>query len=265
MSRISIAIIHNQDRQRLAHIQPASRALADRVGATLFEVYEQPAVRPHSFLFMFYRQAIRWRIGRQWERHRGIAPTPLIKSAIYHTIRALGRMDIRLRRSSAIEMELASKHVRAWKSFIEGGGDYLAVLEDDAVMLSNTADRFCILLDMLADRDTSRLLYVDLAGGFSIDTLGISALIDGKRDGFIHFKRPVTNTACGYLISRETARRFCDILSSHPRFQYLAIDWMINGLMLQAFSEGPQFDCWHSNPPLFRHGSVTGSYRSWTI
>lgn len=264
MSRVSIAIINNQDRQRLAHILPASRALADSVGATLFEVYEQPAVTPHSIFLALYRQAIRWRIGRDWERHLGIARTPFIRSVIDHAIRTIGRMNRRFCRSSAVEMIIASKHVRAWESFIAGGGDYLVVLEDDAVFQADTADRFCAMLDTLAGRDMSRLLYVDLAGGFSVDELGVSSLIDGKRDGFIHFRRPVTNSGGGYLISRATAQRFCLMLASRPWFRPAAIDWLINGLMIRALAEGSRFDCWHSSPPMFRHGSITGSYRSWT-
>ncbi len=264
MRRVVIAVIHNRDQRRLAHILPASRALAERTGAVLLEVFEQPAVRPHGFLFVLYRRAMRWKVGRAWDRYRGVARPPLVRQAMDYVIQTLGRMDVRSRRASAVEIEVAAKHVRAWRSLIEGGGDYLAVLEDDAVFLPDTADRFCALVDGLADRDAGRLLYIDLAGGFDLDSLGITGLIDDRRDGFLYFRRPVTNTACGYLIDRQTARRFCEALSAHPRLRCLAIDWIINAIMLTAVREGSTFDCRHCDPPLFDHGSMTGSYESWT-
>jgi hypothetical protein len=260
VSSISIAVIHNQDPQRLAHILPASRALADRVGATLFEVYEQPAVKTPSFFFELYRQAVYWKLNRDLERSRGIAPIPTVRSILSIAIRTPGRMSKRVRRSTAILIILTSKHVRAWESFIAGGDDYLVVLEDDALFQADTADRFCAMLDTLAGRDLSRLLYVDLAGGVSSKALGVSALINGKGDGFIHFTRPVTNTTCGYLISRATAQHFYRIMASRPRFRCLGTDWVINGLMIRALAEGSQFDCRHSSPPMFQHGSLTGLY-----
>jgi hypothetical protein len=133
------------------------------------------------------------------------------------------------------------------------------------VFLPDTADRFCALIDGLADRDTGRLLYIDLAGGFDLDSLGVTDLIDDRRNGFLYFRRPVTNTACGYLIDRQTAQRFYDTLSTRPRLRCLAIDWMVNAILLAAVREWAAFDCRHCDPPLFNHGSMTGSYASWTV
>jgi hypothetical protein len=113
MSRIIIAVIHNRDQQRLTHILPASRNLAERTGAALIEVFEQPTVRPHGFLFALYRRAMRWRVGRAWDRHRGIAHPPPIRSVADYLVQTLRRMNVGSRRASAVEMEVAAKHVRA--------------------------------------------------------------------------------------------------------------------------------------------------------
>jgi hypothetical protein len=262
MSSISIAIIHNRDPRRLAHILPASRALADRVGANLFEVYEQPAIRPHSAAYVLYKQTLMWKINREWECYREIVPSPFVTSAIRHVVRAPGRLTGRARRVSAIEAILASKHISTWETAIANGSDYLVVLEDDAIVQANTADRFRALFELLGNRDASRLLYVDLAGGFNIDELAVARLIDYERDGFLHFRRPATNTACGYLINRATVQRFCTILASRPWFRHAPLDWLINCLMMRAIAEGSEFDCWHANPSMFQHGSLLRLYES---
>jgi len=263
MSRISIAIIHNRDPVRLAHILPAARSLVKHVGGSVFEVCEQPAVKPHGVLFVLYKWTLFSKLARDWERYRGVKQRGLMRSLADYAVLVARKVKRRHRVISAVESIIISKHVSAWRSFLTGGADYLVVLEDDATVVDNSIDRFRALLELLNSRDPGRLLYVDLAGGFDIDGLRVSPLIEGRQNGYIYFEKLVTNTTCGYLICRETARRFCEIMASRPWFRHTPIDWLINAIGMRACAEGNMFDCRHADPPIFRHGSLMNLYTSW--
>jgi hypothetical protein len=270
--KLSFVIIHNNDGRRLAHVLPECQRLAQNVGGTMVEVFEQPEIKPHSRMFALARAVSSWALNRQWEKHLGCESYPLMKSFFAHLYGVWwsyygygcvtsGRV-FRLCRSGAIEMIVARKHITAWRT-CNHGADYIIVIEDDAVFLPETELRFLALLDRLNTRSPANDLYVDLAGGWPISALRVANVISKRTESWNHFYRPVTNTACAYLISSVTARRFCRILDERPWFRWAPIDWLINGLFVRAMKNGVVFDCMHADPPILAHGSIEGIYAPW--
>jgi hypothetical protein len=265
--RIAFVLIHNNDPQRLAHVRPACRALAQSFGAQVNEIFEQPEIVPLGRVATCRRHAEFELLGRRWKRYRRQPVGPLRRWAT-DTTREMrhilfGRTDdvARRRRAVAIDTILADKHIAAWRTF-GPAADYIVLFEDDALFLPDSIARFAALTDRLAARDRRRDLYVDLAGGVPLPDLQVDALITGRQDGFVTFSLPVTNTTCSYLVSSETARRFCTILDRRPWFQGAPVDWLINGLLMTAVGTGAKFDCMHADPPIFVHGSAQRAYAS---
>jgi len=273
--KITFAVIHNHDGQRLAHVLPNCRRLAESVGGSISEVCDQPQIDPHSRVVAIARGISCWALQRQWDRHLQVERAPLMKSFLtniygfwwsYYGVRwrgVCGASDAIsfLCRRSAIERILARKHVTAWATCNQTS-DYIVVVEDDAVFLPDTHLRFVGLLDQLSTRNPANDLYVDLAGGLPIDALRVTKLVSKRENALIHFHRPVTNTACVYMISAATARRFCRILCQKPWFRWVPADWLINGLLMRAIKEGAVFDCMHADPPIWVHGTAEGTYAS---
>lgn len=76
-------------------------------------------------------------------------------------------------------------------------------------------------------------------------------------------KKPVTNTTCAYLISRELITKFNAILTTKPWLRLIAIDWMINSLFISMGKDVSRVVCMHADPTVVNHGSKTGEYSSW--
>lgn len=264
----SVAIIHNQDEKRLGHVRPACRMLAERWGADVYEVFEQPPIVVHSRLFALWRAICYRRADAIWRRHRMLLGIPLRERWL--SLKSLARRHLlsplacKAARAGAIEMVVTAKHLKAWRVFVEQGSDFLLVLEDDAVF---KPDSFRLLERAREHIETSGAggdFYMDLAGGLDINVLEVSAIMQLRTNGFIEFARPVTNTACAYVLNAATAAAFLRIIDRRPWFRYLAIDWLINMLMVTRLNDsGRKFVCLHAFPPVLAHGSTTGAYVAW--
>lgn len=100
-------------------------------------------------------------------------------------------------------------------------------------------------------------------GGCSLADLMIARL-ETRHDGnYRHYQKPVTNTACAYLISRELVIKFNAILTRKPWLRLIGIDWMINSLFISMGKEVSSVVCMHADPTIFKHGTKTGEYISW--
>jgi hypothetical protein len=196
-----------------------------------------------------------WLLGRCWASHRRMPkdywPLPLFSHV---------EME-RFRRVGAVEMIVTAKHIAAWREFLDSEGDYLIMMESDAVFLLDSETRMRRCLATVSPPD--RLLYIDLAGGFRRNVLNVEHIISYERDGFTYFDLPATNTACVYLLSRAAVRSFCTTLGRLPYLRWIGIDWMINAIMMEHVKQGWQISCMHANPPIFRHGSFAGQYNTW--
>lgn len=233
----------------------------------LFEISFQSELRPHGTAMAFIRDLMYQWLDRDWKRYRGLAP-------IFFPRHIVSFMRYALKtkryvsgggwlRSSAIEMMVTDKHIRAWSSFLETDGDYLICFEDDAVFKDDSIQRLADLLGKLRQELPRGLVYVDLAGGCQLEALGIDKLETCWDGNFRHYSKPVTNTACTYLMSRSLVVNFHDELVRKPWLRLIGVDWMMNKLFMLMEEAGSQCDCLHANPAIFKHGTFTGEYVSW--
>jgi GR25 family glycosyltransferase involved in LPS biosynthesis len=136
-------------------------------------------------------------------------------------------------RNSAIEVTVTEKHIRAWGSFLDSGADFLICFEDDAVFRDDSVPRIEKLLRLFAQGNLDARIYVDLAGGCKREELRIDDL-ESSQDAFFKFySKPVTNTACAYVMSRELVIAFHSVLTRKPWLRLMGIDWMMNSLFIK--------------------------------
>jgi GR25 family glycosyltransferase involved in LPS biosynthesis len=169
------------------------------------------------------------------------------------------------KRNSFIETVVTDKHIRAWSAFLESDADFMICFEDDAVFKDDSTQRLNELLDDLARRLPDILIYVDLAGGCERDMLKIDTLETGRDASFRFYRKPVTNTACSYLMSRPLVTIFIEMIVRRPWLRLIGIDWMMNKLFILAANDGIECSCMHASPTIFKHGSFTGEYKTWNL
>jgi hypothetical protein len=261
-----VALIHNNEPDRLPQLRRTFIELAGRIDGKVIEVFEQPEVKPLGYLPAVKRLAIFGLVHQRWAafqqgRSRPGSFTPREWWRVFRrSLKAFkAASDKTLRRQLAIEPILAAKHVAAWKQLVETNEAYILIAESDAVGRPHSAARLLAIISRLPpDR---RLLYVDLAGGLSHEEIGVDKIIENPAEGFLILDRPATNTTCSYLISRSLAESFLKIVEKRPHFRDVASDWLVNCLMMSVAGEG-KIECWHAHPTAFDHGSITGDYRS---
>lgn len=269
-SKVSIALIHNNNNQRNVDLRPRLAELMAGLSSSsirvAIEVAYQPLVKRHGFPMAFLRDVIYQILDRDWLRYRHLKPPFLprhVVSFLRRTIRAGYFAGGGWRRSSAIEMIVTDKHIRAWATFLDTDADFLICFEDDAVFGDDSILRITNLLDTLAHKNPSGLVYVDLAGGCRLEELKIDKLESGRDASFRYYSKPVTNTACAYLMSRPLVACFHDKLIRRPWLRLIGIDWMMNKLFMCIEKAGVQCDCMHADPTILKHGSTTGEFVSW--
>jgi hypothetical protein len=256
---LHLSIVHNKEAERLEHLLPHTESMCQTLGTnwqvTKNEFFEQPAVKVHSFAVAYIQTVMYWLLGRWWASHRRMPND-------YWPLPLFSRIEIgKVRRFGAIEMIVAVKHIAAWRKFLDSKGDYLIMMESDAIFLHDSETRMQRCLATVAPPD--RLLYIDLAGGLGRDILKVDHIISCEHNGFTHFDLPATNTACVYLLSRAAVRSFCATLDRLPYLRWIGIDWMINAIMMEHVRQGLSISCMHASPPIFRHGSFAGQYDAW--
>lgn len=266
--RFLVAVIHNKDPERLSHILPAARHLADTLGAELQEVCEQPPIVPHSAWRAYWRSVTQTMLFARWRRYIEAEAVPGLSDLARLFVRDFGRYLIpgetssRLRRFGAVDEIVTAKHVHAWRSGCEKS-DFIVVFEDDAVFRQDSAEICANLVAELKDFPGDEHLYVDLAGGFPLEQLAVSHVTEKRTARYVHFRKPVTNTCCAYLMSAFTAKSFVSTLANKTWHRQHPGDWLLNRLMMQAVADGAEFTCFHASPPIFDHGSICGVHASW--
>jgi hypothetical protein len=262
-----IALIHNNEPDRLPQLRQSFLDIIGRVGGDVIEVFEQPKFEPLDYFSTVKRLAIyglvhqRWAAFQQGRRHGSDSLTLRDWWRVFrHGLNAFkAASNKKLRRQLAIEPILGAKHVAAWKRLTETNETYLLVAESDVLGQPHSADRLLAIRSQLpAD---GRPIYVDLAGGLPHDLIGVDKIIEDRKEGVLVLNRPATNTTCSYVISRSLADSFLKMIAERPYFRDVASDWLVNCLMMSAAGEG-QMECWHAHPTVFDHGSLTGEYRS---
>lgn len=269
-----IALIHNNNVQRNAYVRPQLENMVDALGGVVacekIEASFQPEIKPHSISMAFLRDVIYSNLYREWCRYRLLTPLNLLWGFLSFLKRSFIKYIVEYKsigapwqKNSAIEVMVTEKHVRAWGRFLDSGADFIIIFEDDAVFKEDSVQRIKELLGLVTQRNLDARVYVDLAGGCKLEELNIDNL-ESSHDAFFKFySKPVTNTACAYLMSRELVVDFYSILTRRPWLRLIGIDWMMNSLFIQMESDGKECFCMHAVPTIFKHGTTTGEYVSW--
>lgn len=228
------------------------------------EVAYQSEIKQHTLLMAFARHLLYLVLDIKWRRYRELKPAfqfRCISGFLSGTMKAVAH-GAGLR-SSAIEMAVTDKHIRAWANFLDTDADYLICLEDDAVFRDVSKLSLGILLGSLPKKGTGRPMYIDLAGGCSLEALQIEKLQKAQDTAFRYYRKPVTNTACVYMMNRPLASAFYNVVTRRPWLRLIGVDWMMNALMMRITKDGVSCDCFHADPTIFKHGSTTGEYTAW--
>jgi hypothetical protein len=270
-----IALIHNNDAKRLTPVRKSIASLARALGDTLViecrEFGHQATVVPHPPWLALARDLAYLSMERRWMRYAERTPDPIwrdgrriVSMLLNKYARNRDNSRTRWQRIGAMEMAVTDKHVRAWMAGLEGHHDYILVLEDDAVFVEDSVGRVKAFFDSRVSEHPARpTFYLDLAGGLDVSSLNIDTLSASLADGLRSYRKPVTNTACGYILSAELAHAFSAILAQRPWFRAVGVDWMMNSMFMELASNSALVKCWHFDPPALRHGSTTGDFAAW--
>lgn len=263
---ICIVLIHNNDAERLEHVRPRIHRLADAIGGSVVEISEQPDFEPNSRWL-----TCRWYVVRQIIERRGAIFLDRPTSDLYRFLRRTLKTVVRimlptrtsetLRQLSGRRMLVPHKHFEAWRRY-GNAYDYLLVMEDDVVFRGDSMDAFAKFLPILQSLPEDEFAYVDLAGGFAFEDIGLSGWMAGKNGSLVTFSKPATNTVCCYALNAKLANRLAIESERRPGLRTLDADWFINAVMMRL-ADGPiKFNCLHASPTIFDHGSFTGNYAS---
>lgn len=157
-------------------------------------------------------------------------------------------------RNIHVEKEITFKHFRLWCDFLDTNSDIGFFFEDDIVVIQPFN-----LEHLSAFTSIDEYTYIDLAGGFDLNLVSGRLSID-KMEDFVSLEKPVTNTACGYALTKSLAVLFVITIRKNRWILGLPIDWAINAIFL---SLNKNIKCYHLTNNIFLHGSMTGNTISW--
>lgn len=265
--KICLALIHNQNPERVNYIRPKIKEIKKRfssqVDIEIFEVFYQPKkIESKAFLTLFIK-ILYWHINREVSKYKENKRRNLLVDI---SILFIGLLNIftdlhKQIRRFAIEAIIADKHIRAWSSFLEKNADLLICFEDDVVFRDNSLSQLKKILKHIKTIKTKKPLYIDLAGGNNREVTKTQELIKKHDNLGDYYKKPITNTACCYLINKQTGQIFIDQVTKMPWLRLICADWVMNKIFVTT-EKINKYYCLHSNPTVFKHGSLTGEYRS---
>lgn len=269
MIKVCISLIHNNNSERYLYIKSRlidmqSYLSANQFEVNLSEVSHQPEIESHSNLFLLLRMVIYQIVDRNWCKYRQIKSFFPLRH-IYNLTRNIPlskNSRDRKRRSSAIEMIVTDKHIRAWAQFLETDSKYLICFEDDAIFKDDSNSSLRNLFTLI-EENKEQFLYVDLAGGCNFEALRVKKFQYKQDENFRYFSKPVTNTACVYLMNRQLVAYFYKTLLNNLWIRMVGIDWMMNQILTTIKFDTFTSKCLHAYPPIFLHGSTTGNYLPW--
>lgn len=271
--RVLIALIHNNNMERNAYVRPQLEKMVHGlnpfIAAKKIEISFQPELKAHGTAMAFMRDLMYRKLDREWHRYRLVKPLTLLrdfvgflKGSLIKYVIEYDKIGKPWKTTSAIEVLVTDKHVRAWGAFLDTRADFLLCFEDDVIFKGDSVQRINELFGALRRRNLGAPIYVDLAGGCKLDELRIDNLASSQDAYFRHYSKPVTNTACAYLVSRDLVAAFHSILTRRPWLRLIGADWMMNSLFVRLDNDGVECVCMHAAPTIFEHGTATGEYVS---
>lgn len=264
--RLCIGLVY-YDKTRYRHIRSGlnrlKRNLSGKFNIEIIEEGEQPKVVGHPISAVMVRKYRLWKLNREWIRYKNMNPRNIVLDLLIlarRLILTVINKDEECHRA-VIDSYVTDKHLRLWSRFLETKFDFLICFEDDAVFKEDSISRLKKFLSGIANYK-GKFVYLDLAGGVSQELLKVKSLEVKRFNDRIYYKKPVTNTACCYLVGRDSVTNFFYHLLRNPGLRLISIDWLLNKLFILSIPDH-KYLCYHAEPSIFSHGSVSGKYSSW--
>ncbi len=153
-------------------------------------------------------------------------------------------------------LNIEASHLDLMRSGIASGAHNILILEDDA--FSTNVEDLAEGLKGIIDSPRRRS-FVNLSESFSVNELGVGHLLApigdfpwrGQEHRIMYrAERPITNTVCAILYSREFLISLVQEMDSLPVDPVLSIDWKLNVALMNLF-EAKKIDgheCWWVEP-----------------
>ena len=167
--------------------------------------------------------------------------------------------NINLINHNSIEKIVRNKHIKAWERFLKTDTKFLLVFEDDAICKSNSRNMLKNILEILYEENPNNF-YLDLGGGYELNN--VLPLKKSMKNKYfdLYFDRLYTNTACSYLLTRDTVIEFIKIIHKDNYSKNFPIDHLLNYL---GFKSKKNIYSAHFFNPIFTHGSFKDIIESW--
>jgi hypothetical protein len=161
-------------------------------------------------------------------------------------------------------LNIEASHRELMNKGIESGAPFVLILEDDAFTTQLT-DLATGLQGLMGA--TNPPAFVNLSESFSVEQLGVGHLLtqstvnqwqgSDTREVLVA-SRPVTNTVCAILYSREFLKKLVTEMQALPMEPVLAIDWKLNVALMNLFEahEIPNQGCWWVEPAPIKQMSM---------
>ncbi len=155
------------------------------------------------------------------------------------------------------EIVLTDKHLKLLSSFLEGDGDFLIILEDDAQAQSAVIHELIGDLLDLSLKNVEQFCYIDLCQHYLPSDLtsyfGISDYIDS---GNYYVGEFFANTTASYLINRKTASYILSQILVSPNLRRISIDWLYTHLIRKSHNR-QSFRYYLVKESFFNNGSLS--------
>lgn len=263
-SRINIVLIHNNE-NRVKDLKNNIYKLVSKLEnfkVCFKEISYQPAIKPVNIYLCFMRDVVNRKLSRKWKNYIMQKNKPLLIDWLLLIYRFLQKLNKKLYTTNAIEICITNKHINALSQSIENKSDYLLVLESDAVFKKDSIGAIIFFLKKI-QRIKNQPVYLDFAGGLPLSILKYDKLVATKNEKYLTFKKPVTNTACCYLINNTQAKIFYDQIILKPKYRLMSTDHLFNCLFIEQVNSTKNNTCFHAYPTVINHGSFTGHFKSW--
>ncbi len=269
---LGVVLIHNSDEER---IDTASRAIkqfseAVRTAVKVISTEESKqdpivaAPLPQKLLawYLSVNGDHRWgnylsqagSLGERWRR---------LRVSIKYAKKQLKRMLRRGKRVS-VARAVSAKNIRAWKRAIIEDWDYLLVLEDDVVLADNSTAEIKAVSEVLSSTSPGDLVFASVAKAFSVEDIGATGLVINNTDTLTWFRKPVSNTAAAYILSRGLAEAFVKEVTRHRVLAANPADWILNHLFMRFHRRGVDIASFHTKEGIFVNRSILGELPSHT-
>lgn len=148
-------------------------------------------------------------------------------------------------------LELNAMHIHAILLFLQENKEWGLFLEDDSVFDEKGLDQARLIAKLNKHGPT----WINLNDGAGLERTNSDPIVD--ENGLFRVKPPTTRCASAYMINREYALRFKDLMMVHGLPDWLPID-----LIYQVANRKMSAESYWSEPAKFVQGSSAGIYKS---